>query len=301
MDKNIKVIFMGTPDFAVPALEMLIEQTNVVLVVTQPDKAVGRKKLIEPSPVKKVAVSHQIPVFQPNKVRNDFTQISKMQPDLIVTCAYGQILPQELLDIPRHGAINIHASLLPKYRGSAPIQWALLNGDSKTGITLMYMNAGMDTGDIIDTVEYEIKPSDNYGTLHDILSQLGAALLEKNLKALVADTASRFKQNETQATLAPKIEHQDELIDLHEPGMKIINQIRALSPYPLAYLKVGEYEFKVLEAEFVKKTKTEVGKIELTKISFGVEVSDGIIYLKKVKPIGKKIMDIKSYLNGIKG
>ncbi len=300
MDKNIKVVYMGTPDFAVPALEMLISKTNVVLVVTQPDKETGRKKELTMSPVKKIALANKIPVFQPSKIRNDFTLIEEIQPDLIVTCAYGQILPPELLAIPRLGAINIHASLLPKYRGSAPIQWALLNGEEKTGITLMYMDAGMDTGDIIDTVEYAIKPTDNCGSLHDILAKLGAELLAKNLPLIIKKEAPRKKQDDKMASLAPRIMREDEQIDLNDQGQNIINKIRAFNPWPLAYLKTAFYEFKVLEADFIPQKNIKVGQVFLTKTSLGIGVIDGIIYFTKIKPLGKKEMDIKSYLNGLK-
>ena len=221
------------------------------------------------------------------KLMEDFALIKSLEPDLIVTCAYGQILPQELLDIPRLGCINVHASLLPKYRGSAPIQHALLNGEKETGITLMYMDAGMDTGDIIAKQKYVIKNTDNCGTLHDILSEMGANLLAQNWDNL--------------ATIAPRITRDDELIDLNSSGFDIINKIRALNPWPLAYLKGENYEFKVLEAIFKAQAKGEVGKIEVTKDQFGIHVKDGIIYLQKIKPIGKKEMDIKDFLHGWKG
>lgn len=300
MSKDIKVVFMGTPDFAVPTLAKLIELTNVVLVVTQPDKEVGRKKELSISPIKKIALENKIEVFQPVKIRSDFEIIKKLNPDLIVTCAYGQILPQELLDIPRLGCINVHASLLPKYRGSAPIQYALLNGEEETGITLMYMDAGMDTGDMIAQAKYPIKETDDCGTLHDILSQMGAELLASNLDDIVEGKAKRIKQDNKKATLAPRITRDDELIDLKGKGKDIINKIRALNPWPLAYVKIDNLEFKVSEASFKEKENTNVGKVNITKEALGIEVSDGIIYIEKLKPIGKKIMPIKAYLNGVK-
>ncbi len=300
MNKKINTVFMGTPDFAIPTLKSLILATNVVLVVTQPDKEVGRKKVLTSSPIKQVALENNIPVFQPSKIREDFAIIKELNPDLIVTCAYGQILPSELLETPRFGAINVHASLLPKYRGSAPIQWALLNGDEKTGVTLMYMDKGMDTGDIIDTSEYIIKPSDNCGTLHDVLAKIGADLLIKNLDRIIRKDAPRIKQDDTKAVLAPRITREDEKIELNAKGQDIINKIRALNPWPLAYLKLDNMEFKILEATFIEKENTTVGKVNKTLDQLGVEVKDGIVYFEKIKPVGKKEMTIKMYLNGLR-
>ena len=300
MNKNIKVVYMGTPDFALPVLDMLIKETTVVLVVTQPDKETGRKKELTMSPVKKLALENNIPVFQPHKIREDFEIIRQAKPDLIVTCAYGQILPQALLDIPPLGAINVHASLLPKYRGSAPIQHVLLNGEKETGITLMYMDAGMDTGDIISQAKYSIKPDDTCGTLHDILANMGRDLLQQELESIITKTCHWEKQDNALATMAPPIKRENELIDLNMPGEKIINKIRAFNPWPLADLKIANYEFKVLEATFSPLEKSEVGKVEITKNDFKIMVKDGVILLKKIKPIGKKVMDIKSYLNGLR-
>ncbi len=300
MNKNIKVVFMGTPDFAVPSLEALIDNTNVVLVVCQPDKEVGRKKELTMCLVKRKAIENNIEVFQPKKIRDDFKIIKELRPDLIVTCAYGQILPQELLDIPTIASINIHASLLPKYRGSAPIQWVLLNGEEKTGITLMYMDAGMDTGDTFAKCEYLIKPEDNYGTLHDTLAYMGANLLKENLDNIINNKTKRVKQNDSEATIAPRINREDELIDVSDTGSNIINKIRAFNPYPLAYLKCDNLEFKVIDAVFKPMNNTIVGKITREKDKLGIEVKDGIIYFNKIKPIGKKEMDIKSFLNGLK-
>lgn len=299
--KNIKVVFMGTPDFAVPILEMLIETTNVVLVVTQPDKEVGRKKELRKSPIKVLAEQHNIPIFQPVKIRQDYEIIKNVSPDLIVTCAYGQIVPQGLLDIPPLGAINVHASLLPKYRGSAPIQWALINGEERTGITLMYMDAGMDTGDMIAKKEYIIQENDNVGTLHDKLSVLGRELLRDYLPKIITKEVNREKQNEDLVTLAPMIKRDDEHLDLSDEGNNIINKIRALNPWPLANVIIDNQEVKVVEATFLSKEIKEVGVIlEVTKNTLGISVKDGVLYLQKIKPFGKKIMDISSYLNGIK-
>lgn len=298
--KNLKVIFMGTPDFAVPVLEYLIENTNVVLVVTQPDKEVGRDKKISFCPIKKVALEKGIDVFQPVKIRNDFEIISEINPDLIITCAYGQIVPQSLLDIPKYGCINVHASLLPKYRGASPMQAALLNGDAKTGVTLMYMDAGMDTGDMIAKAILPIDVEDTIGSLHDKLSLLGRDLLAKELENIIKGNVTREKQNNEEATYTKMIKREDELIDFNDNGQNIINKIRAFNPWPLAYFKLNGVEVKVLKASFEAKDIKETHKVILGKKEMSITCADGIIKLERIKPFGKKEMDITSYLNGIK-
>ena len=296
-DKN--VVFMGTPDFAVPILEMLIEKTNVVLVITQPDKEVGRKKELAYSPIKKVALENNIKVFQPNKIRLDYDTLKKLDIDLIVTCAFGQILPKEVLDLPKYGSINVHASILPKYRGSAPIQRAIMNGDKTTGITIMYMDEGMDTGDIIKISEIPIENNDDVGTLHDKLSILGKNTLESTLESIFNKTNNRIKQGDNYS-IAPKIKREDEHINFNDFGNNIINKIRALSPWPLANILIDNIEIKVIKARYKKCDVNVSGKIvEVNKNNLGISCLDGIIYLERIKPMGKKEMDIKSYLNGI--
>ena len=296
-DKN--VVFMGTPDFAVPVLEMLIEKTNVVMVVTQPDKVVGRKKELVYSPVKKVAMEHKIPVFQPIKIRHDYEELKKLDIDLIVTCAYGQIIPKEVLEMPKHGCVNVHASILPKYRGGAPIQWAIMNGDKKTGVTIMFMDEGMDTGDIIKIAEIPIEEDDNVGTMHDKLSVLGRDTLESVLNNILNGIVIGIKQTDDY-TLAPMIKREDERINFNDDGINIINKIRALNPWPLANIMIDGKEIKVIDAEFKKTSSKSKGKVvEVSKGLFGISCRDGIIYLKRVKPFGKKEMDINSFVNGI--
>ena len=297
-DKNI--VFMGTPEFSVPVLEMLIEKTNVIMVVTQPDKEVGRKKELVFSPVKKVAMEHKIPVFQPVRIRKDYEVLKGLDIDLIVTCAYGQIIPKEVLDLPKRGCVNVHASILPKYRGSAPIQWAIMNGDKKTGVTIMYMDEGMDTGDIIKCCEIPILDTDNVGTMHDKLSILGRDTLESVLDNLLNEKVIRIKQTDDY-TMAPMIKREDERLNFKDNGVNIINKIRALNPWPLANIVIDGKEIKVIEAEFKPGSSKGKGKvIEVTKNRFGISCNDGIIYLKRVKPFGKKEMDINSFINGIK-
>ena len=297
--KNKNIVFMGTPDFSVPVLKMLIENTSVLLVVTQPDKIVGKDKTVSFNPVKKLALEENIPVFQPIRIRKDFEKLKNLDIDLIVTCAYGQIIPKEVLDMPKYGCINVHASILPKYRGSAPIQWCLFNNDDVTGVTIMYMDEGMDTGDIIKIKEIPILDSDNVGTLHDKLSKLGCDLLLEVLPTIFNKTNDRIKQGNNY-TMAPMIKREDERLDFNEEGKKIIGKIKGLNPWPLANIVVNNQEIKVLEAEFVQKKVDNTGIIkEIDKKNLGITCKDGIIYLKKIKPSGKKIMEINSFLNGI--
>ncbi len=298
--KEKNIVFMGTPDFAVPILKYLIDTTNVVMVVTQPDKITGRKKELVPSPVKILAESNNIPVFQPTKLRLDYEPLKNLDIDLIVTCAYGQILSKDVLDIPKFGCVNVHASILPNYRGSAPIQWALFNNEKKTGITIYYMDEGMDSGDIIKINEIPITNDDNVGTLHDKLSNLGVTTLKEVLPKILDGTAESYKQPNT-FTLAPMIKRSDERLNFNEEGNKIIGKIKGLNPWPLANIVINNQEIKVLDATFVKKDTKDTSKIVvLDKNNLGISCSDGIIYLGLVKPSGKKNMDIKSFINGNK-
>ena len=296
--KNKNVVFMGTPDFAVPVLKMLIEKTNVIMVVTKPDKRVGRNKELTFSPVKKVALENNIPVFQPIKIKNDYEKLTEEKIDLIVTCAYGQIIPKEVLNLPKYGCVNVHASILPKYRGSAPIQWAIINGDKETGVTIMYMDEGMDTGDIISISKIAISSEDNVGTMHDKLSILGAQTLEKELESIFDGSVIRIKQGDNW-TLAPMIKRENEHLNFNDYGENIINRIRAFNPWPLANILIDDKEIKIIEAEFKKEKVNKANCIIINKNKLGISCLDGIIYLKKIKPFGKKEMNIESYLNGI--
>lgn len=294
-----KVIFMGTPEFAVPVLDTLIKLTDVVLVVTQPDKLVGRKKELRFSPIKEKALENNIKVFQPAKLKEEMNEILNLDVDLIVTCAYGQILPEEVLNLPKIAPINVHASLLPKLRGGAPIHHAIIDGYKETGITIMYMAKGMDDGDIISQSKISISKTDNVGSLHDKLSVLGAKLLEETLPRILNHTNERIKQDESEVTFAPTIKREDEHIDFNKNGEDIINLVRGLNPWPLSNAVVNDTEIKVLEVSFIKKEVTNVKEVIISKDKFGITCKDGIIYLEKVKPFGKNIMNIKDYLNGI--
>ena len=292
---------MGTPDFAVPVLKSLIENCEVVLVVTQPDKKVGRKQEIRFSPVKEVALENGIEVFQPEKIRSDYEYILKTKCDIIITCAYGQIIPKVILDYPILGCINVHASLLPKNRGGAPIHWCLIKGEEKTGITIMYMAEGMDDGDIISQEEYKIIDSDNVGTLHDKLSSMGAELLIKTLPSIIDGTNKRIKQDESKVTFSYAIKREEERLDFNKSGKDIINHVKGLNPFPVANMLVNQEEMKVYEAVFVPKEVKNKGQVvDIQKDRIGVSCEDGIVYLLRIKPFGKKIMDVKDNLNGVK-
>ena len=290
---------MGTPDFAVPILETLIQNTNVVLVVSQPDKKVGRKQILTKTPIHEVADKYGIPVFQPEKIKNDYERILEVKPDIIITCAYGQIIPKVLLDLPRLGCINVHASLLPKLRGGAPLHHAIIDGLDKTGVTIMYMDEAMDTGDIISTISYDIKSSDTTEDIHDTLRELGAKLLIDTLPSIVLGTNRRIKQNETEATYGYNIKREEEHIDFNKSGILIDRLVRGLYSWPLANTIIGDTEYKIVAGYFVKG-KGNPGMIsDISKKVLGIGCLDGTYYVTKIKPAGKKIMDIKDFLNGI--
>ena len=297
--KQTKVIFMGTPNFSVPILEYLVENTNVVLVVTKPDTFEGRKKELTYSPIKEVALKNNIDVITPNKILDAFEIISEINPDIIITCAYGKIVPESILNIPKLGSINVHASILPQYRGASPIQSAILNGDKKTGITIMYMDKGMDTGDIISYEEINIDIDDNYQTLSSKLSLLGTNLLAKTLPDIINHKNNRIKQDDSKATYTRLITREDEKINFSQNGKDIINQIRTFSPNPGAYFKLNDKEIKIIKASFTSQKIAKSNEVVLTKNTFGITCNDGIINLEIVKPFGKNEMNIKAFLNGI--
>lgn len=293
------LIFMGTPEFAVPVLEMLIKNTNVMMVVTQPDKEVGRHHELTPSPIKKVALEHHIPVFQPTKIRIDHAQLMTLKPDLIITCAYGQIIPPDLLQLPRLGCINVHASLLPKLRGGAPLHHAIIDGYNETGITIMYMDESMDTGDIITSAKMPITSHTKLGDVHDTLSIMGANLLESTLPSILAGTNPRIHQNNSEATYAYNIKREEEHLDFTKDVLTIDRLVRGLNPYPTANILINKSEYKILSGHYEKRPSI-IKKIYVTKDILGIGCQDGIYYIDEIKPNGKKVMPIKSFLNGIK-
>ena len=299
--KDLKVIFMGTPEFAVPVLEALIEHTHVIMVVTQPDKEVGRHHELVAPPIKELALKHNIEVYQPQKIRKEFEPVVKAKPDLIVTCAYGQIIPEEILNTPELGCINVHASLLPKLRGGAPIHHAIIDGLDKTGITIMYMDKNMDTGDIITKEEIPILDTDNVGTLHDKLSILGKELLVRTLPSIAIGSNPRIPQNNDEATFAWNITREEEHIDFNATAREVFNKVRGLYPWPKAYTVINGDEVKVLECFIGDKDSTlSAGTIcEINKDNIGICTKDKVIYITKVKPFGKKEMTCLDYVNGL--
>lgn len=299
--KDKKVIFMGTPEFSVPVLEMLIESTNVIMVVTQPDKEAGRGHEVKYSPVKECALKHGIEVYQPEKIRKEFEYILTKNPDVIITCAYGQIIPVELLETPKYKAINVHASLLPKLRGGSPLHRAIINGYKETGITIMYMAPGMDDGDIITQESVKIEDADNVGIIHDKLSLLGRDLLLKTLPNIFSGNITRTKQDESEVTFAYNIKKEEEKVDFNKSAIEVYNQIRGMYPFPVAYTILDGNIIKLCEARLGTLSSGNPGEIiKLYKDGIGVMCKDKEIIITRVKPSGKKEMDVRDYLNGKK-
>ena len=299
----MKIVFMGTPDFAVNVLQGLIDNNyDVVGVVSQPDKEVGRKRILTPTPVKEVALKYNIPVFQPVKIRKEFDDILALEPDMIVTCAYGQIIPKEILDYPRLGCINVHGSLLPKLRGGAPIHHAIMDGLDETGITIMYMDVSMDSGDIISQRSIPITDSDNVGILWDKLSLLGRDLLLDTLPSIIDGTNDRIKQDESLVTFGYNVKREAEHVDFNNTSRKVFNHIRGLNPWPSAYAVLDDQEMKIYDSEILDKdfsAKTCGEIVDVNKEGIVVKTVDGSIVLKTIKPFGKKMMNAKDYVNGI--
>lgn len=300
MNKEIRVVFMGTPDFSVPVLEMLIENYQVVGIVSQPDKPIGRSGKMSISPVKEVALRENIPLYQPVKVRNEYEEILSLTPDIIVTCAYGQIIPKELLDYPKYGCINVHASLLPKHRGGAPIHRAIIEGDSTSGVTIMKMGIGMDDGDIIRQSEIPIEDRDTAETLFNKLSVLGSELLKNTIPDIINGTASYIPQKEEEATFSYNIKPEDEKINFSNSRREVYNQIRGLNSFPVAYTMLEGKRMKVWFSEIGKeKFYSDYGRIVgLEKNGICVSTRDGEIILTEIQPEGKKKMQVRDYLNG---
>ena len=299
--KDKKVVFMGTPEFSVPVLEMLIKETNVILVVTQPDSYVGRHHELKYTKVKEVALKHNIEVYQPKKIREEYMHILDLKPDIIITCAYGQIIPKELLFTPEYKAINVHASLLPKLRGGSPLHRAIINGYSETGITIMYMDVGMDDGDIIKQKSIKINDKDNVGIIHDKLSVLGRDLLLETLPSIFNKTNDRIKQNEEDVTFAYNIKREEEKLDFNKSAKDVYNQIRGMYPFPVAYTTLDKEILKICESYIGEKTKTNSTPGEIINIykdGFGVMCKDKEIVITKVKPAGKREMNSKDFING---
>lgn len=296
---------MGTPSFSVPILQALIEDETIeiVAVVTQPDRKVGRKQVITPPPVKELATKHDLLVLQPERITgsDEMKKILDLEPDLIITAAYGQYVPTKLLNAPTHRAINVHASLLPKYRGAAPIHYAVLKGEDITGVTIMYMEKEMDAGNIISQKEISITAKDDTGTLFEKLSIVGRDLLMETLPAIFSGENDSIEQDESEVTYSPMISKEQEKINWSRPATEISNLVRALRPAPGAYSLLGKDRFKIWDTEILnEETEKEPGTIiKLDKEDFYVACSDGtVLSLTSVQPAGKKRMDVVDFLAG---
>lgn len=299
----MNIVFMGTPEFGATILSELVKQHNVVLVVTQPDKLVGRKREIEFSAVKKKAIELDIPVYQPINIRQEYQYIiDNYEFDMIVTAAYGQIIGTKLLYYPKYKSINVHGSLLPKHRGGAPIQRSIINGDSETGITIMYMAKGMDSGDILAQESLKIELTDNSDSLFIKLADLGAKMINPTIDKLVKNEITPIKQKDEEVTYSPNISHEEELLDFNQlTNIQVFNKIRGLSSNPGAYFKIDNFTIKVYESELVEsKTNVESSIIcDVAKDSFSISCLNGtILKFKSIKPEGKGIMNVKDFLNG---
>lgn len=300
--KEVKIIFMGTPDFSVPVLQGLIDNYKVRAIVTQPDHPVGRHGEVRATPIKQVGIDNTILVLQPEKIKENISMITSLEPDLIITCAYGQILPKEILDCPRLGCINVHASLLPRLRGGAPIHRAIIDGHKKTGITIMYMAPGLDDGDIISQEEIEISYEDTAETLHDKLSILGRDLLLKTLPSIIEETNTRTKQDSSLVTYGFNIKREDEKIDFSKTKREIYNQVRGLNSWPGAYCMFLGKVLKVWQCREVDNydtTKLPGEIIHIYPDGIGVKVSNGEIVLQVVQPEGKKKMLASDFARGM--
>jgi methionyl-tRNA formyltransferase len=299
-----KIVFMGTPDFSVPVLQQIImEGYEVIGIVTQPDRPVGRKRILTPPPVKVEALKHNIPVFQPEKIRDkeELDKILALNADLIITAAFGQILPKELLEAPKFGCINVHASLLPELRGGAPIHYSIIQGKQKTGITIMYMVEKLDAGDIITQVEVSITDEDNLGTLHDKLSAAGAKLLSKTLPLILNGNINPIPQNNEKATFASNIKREQEKINWMKTGEEIYNHIRGLNPWPVAFTTLEGQTLKIWKAQKVNSEENSIPGTIIRLESDGFIVSTGngtAIKIIELQPAGKTKMLGEQFLRG---
>ncbi len=308
----MRVVYMGTPDFAVNILESIVENGHeVAAVFTQADKPKGRGKTVQFTPVKECALKYNIPVYQPLKIKNN-SEIEEilltLKPDIIVVAAYGQILPKSILEMGKYGCVNVHASLLPKYRGAAPIQWSIIDGEEVTGVTTMMMDVGLDTGDMLDKIEVKISKDDTGGSLHDKLAKAGAELIITTMKKLEDGTAIRTKQDDTKSCYAKMLTKTLGKIDFNMNADKIERMIRGLNPWPSAYTLFNEKTLKIWKADVLENkfdienyNSKENGEIVIVEKDFiGVKTGKDILCIKELQLEGKKRMDTKSFLTGIK-
>lgn len=301
----MKVVYMGTPEFAVGPLQAIVDAGHqVIACFTQPDKPKGRGKTMLPTEVKVKATALKIPVYQPVRVRNEenVALLRTLAPDVIVVAAYGQILPESILKIPPYGCINIHASLLPKYRGAAPIEWAIINGETETGVTTMYMEKGLDTGDMLEKAVVPIEAKETGATLHDKLSAAGAMLIVSTLAALENHTVIRTKQEDALSCYASMLTKEMGALDFTKSAEELDRYIRGLQPWPCAYTSINGKNIKIYDADIKKcEDKYTPGEIiEVTKKSFTVACGRDALVIRKLQPEGKKPMDTAAFLAGNK-
>ena len=304
---KLKIVFMGTPDFAKESLEAIYnEGYDIEAVVTNPDKPKGRGMKMIASPVKEFAIEKNLKIYQPVKVRNNtefIDELKKINPDVICVVAYGKILPKEILEIAKYGCINVHGSLLPQYRGAAPIQWAVLNGDKTTGITTMYMDEGMDTGDMLLKAKIDITDEDNLETVYNKLKVVGGELLVKTLNGIVNNSITRVKQ-EGEATYAPMINKDTLKIDFNKTGREIFNHVRGLSPVPGTLMFIDENtKFNVYKVSYELKEIEGIengGVVEISKSKLSIKCADGVVNILEIQPPNSKRMDVKAFLAGNK-
>lgn len=312
----MRIVYMGTPEFAAVALDAIVKEHEVVAVITQPDKPQGRNRKLVPTPVKVKAQAYDIPVYQPVKIREEESvqMIRDYNPDVIVVAAYGQILPESILNIPKYGCINIHASLLPKYRGAAPIERAIIDGEVMTGVTTMYMEKGLDTGDMIEKAEVPITGEDTGASLHDKLAEAGAALILTTLAKLEAGTVTRTKQDDAQSCYAAMLTKELGRMDFTRPAVELERLIRGLNPWPCAYTTIDGKNVKLYKAEVINLdaqmrqmlqekseqtlTFTPGEIVEVAKKYFVISCGEGALRVRNLQPEGKKAMDTSAYLNG---
>lgn len=305
--KEERIVFMGTASFSLAVLKMLFEENyNIVGVVSQPDRYVGRKKILTMPDVKIEALKHNVPVIQPQRIKADYQDILDLKPDLIITAAYGQLIPQAILDAPKLGCINVHASLLPLYRGGAPVHQCIIDGQEKTGVTIMYMVKKMDAGNIISQKETSILEEDTVGVLYDRLSDLGAELLKETLPSILAGTNQSVPQDESLVTYAPTLSREDERIDWNLSARQIYNKVRGTNPWPGSFTTYNGKTVKIwagcvhhCENAIKHHAHQDNGTIvKIFKDAIGVKVNDGVYLITELQLEGKKKMLVKDYLNG---
>lgn len=295
---------MGTPAFSVPILEGLLEAGYIVqAVVTQPDRPVGRKKVITPTPVKEAALKHDLLVLQPEKISGseEMEKIVELQPDILITAAFGQFLPEKLLQVPKHGAINVHASLLPKYRGGAPVHYSIINGEKETGVTIMEMIKKMDAGGIFAQESLPITKQDDVGTMFDKLSLLGKELLLKTLPSILDGSLTPTPQDEEKVTFSPNITREQEAIDWNKKAEEVDNQVRGMRPWPIAFTTYEDVRWKLLAVEPLAEETTEAPGTIIRKDKKNLWIACGnqtVLAIKELQPAGKGKQTIQAFLNG---